>query len=205
MDANRELAVFLVGTFTAACITGLAGFAFGLVAAAIWLHVLTPAQATPLIVAYALIVQGYAVFAPVTEPQPPLHGLLRPALPQLPRAGRLADTGIGILNGIVGAATGLAGIAVVIWAGMRGWSRDEQRAMFQPVGVATFLMIALWLGGSGDVSLDIVRMFLIGLPALVVSTGLGWWLYGRMDKAAFRKVILGLLLISGCLLIVSIR
>jgi len=34
-----------VGTFAAAFVTGLAGFAFGIVAAAVWLHFLAPAQA----------------------------------------------------------------------------------------------------------------------------------------------------------------
>jgi len=55
-----DLAIFLVGTFAAAFVTGLAGFAFGMVAAGIWLFALTPVQTTTLIVAYALLVQGYS-------------------------------------------------------------------------------------------------------------------------------------------------
>ena len=43
---SLDLAFFFIGTFAAALVTGLAGFAFGIVAAAIWLHVLSPAQAT---------------------------------------------------------------------------------------------------------------------------------------------------------------
>ena len=38
-----DFAIFLTGAFVAAYITGLAGFAFGMVAAAIWLYALTPA------------------------------------------------------------------------------------------------------------------------------------------------------------------
>src|SRR5947207_1980647 len=57
-----DLAIFLAGAFTAAFVVGLAGFAFGIVAAAIWLHALTPIQTTALIAAYALLVQGYAVW-----------------------------------------------------------------------------------------------------------------------------------------------
>jgi uncharacterized membrane protein YfcA len=57
-----DLAFFLVGTFAAALVTGLAGFAFGVVAAAIWLHVLSPPQATVFIVAFGLIVQGVSVW-----------------------------------------------------------------------------------------------------------------------------------------------
>src|ERR1700736_6774099 len=63
MDTSLfTLAVFVLGTATAALVTGLAGFAFGLVAAAIWLYALTPIQTTTLIVAYGLLVQGYAVW-----------------------------------------------------------------------------------------------------------------------------------------------
>ena len=57
-----ELAIFLGGTFAAAFVTGLAGFAFGMVAASIWLYALTPLQASILILAYGLLVQGYAVW-----------------------------------------------------------------------------------------------------------------------------------------------
>ena len=37
-----DLAFFSAGTFAAAFVTGLAGFAFGIVAAAVWLHFLAP-------------------------------------------------------------------------------------------------------------------------------------------------------------------
>ena len=57
-----DLAIFLIGTLAAAFVTGLAGFAFGMVAAGIWLFALTPVQTTTLIVAYALLVQGYSTW-----------------------------------------------------------------------------------------------------------------------------------------------
>src|SRR5258707_8640876 len=57
-----DLAIFLVGTFAAAFVTGLAGFAFGIVAAGIWLYALTPSQTSALIVVYGLLVQRYAVW-----------------------------------------------------------------------------------------------------------------------------------------------
>src|SRR2546427_12578163 len=57
-----DLGLFAAGTFAAAFVTGLAGFAFGIVAAAVWLHFLAPAQAAALIVAFGLIVQGLSVW-----------------------------------------------------------------------------------------------------------------------------------------------
>ena len=80
---------------------------------------------------------------------------------------------------------------------MRGWPKDEQRAVFQPVGVALFLIGAAWLGGSGTVDRASLELFLIGLPGVLVGTWLGLRLYGRLDEAAFRKVVLVVLLISG--------
>jgi uncharacterized protein len=237
--------VFLVGTFVAAFVTGLAGFAFGMVAAGIWLHALSPAEATTLIVAYALLVQGYAVWKlrrsiDVARIAPfivgsavgipagilalrwvsPTHlrmgagallvlfsvyNLARPQLPVLKAAGPTADAGIGILNGVLGGAMGLGGILPTIWSGMRGWSRDEQRAVFQPTAVATFLMTILCLGGLGIITRESTSLFVIGLPALVAGTWLGWKLYGHLDEASFRKVVLVLLLVSGLTLLISGR
>ncbi|HYC64846.1 MAG TPA: sulfite exporter TauE/SafE family protein [Reyranellaceae bacterium] len=235
------LALFAVAAFAAAFVAGLAGFAFGLVAMAIWLHLLTPTQVAILITGYALIVQGQAVWklrrairprrllpfvlggllgVPLgvellrVVPAEPmrvgigiflivfsLYSLLRPALPQLKGERPLADGGIGVLSGVIGGSTGLATILPTIWSTLRGWPKDEQRAVFQPVGVALFVVVALWLGGTGTVDRASLELFLIGLPFVLVGTWLGLKLYGRLDEAGFRRVVLIVLLISGVALV----
>src|SRR5437870_3798916 len=57
-----DLTVFLIATFGGGLIAGLSGFAFGLVAASLWLYILSPVQTATLIVAFGLIVQGYSVW-----------------------------------------------------------------------------------------------------------------------------------------------
>jgi uncharacterized protein len=52
------------------------------------------------------------------------------------------------------------------------------------------------------VTADTVRLFLIGLPALLAGSWLGLRLYGKLDEAAFRKIVLALLLMSGLALVV---
>jgi uncharacterized protein len=126
-----------------------------------------------------------------------LYALLRPAFPKVEAGGAAADAGIGFLNGVLGGITGLAGILVTIWCGLRGWPKDLQRTVFQPVAVAIFLMSALWLGAKGEITPDTIKLFLIGLPALLAGTWLGLKLYGRLDEASFRKVVVLLLLLSG--------
>jgi uncharacterized membrane protein YfcA len=134
-----------------------------------------------------------------------LYAWFRPAINPVKAGGAAADAGVGFLNGVLGGMTGLAGILVVIWCGLRGWPKDVQRTVFQPVAVAIFLMSALWIGARGAITPDTVKLFLIGLPDLLAGTWLGLKLFGRLDEAAFRKVVLVLLLASGIVLMVQAR
>ena len=236
-----ELPLFLVATFAGALVAGLSGFAFGLVAASIWLYILTPLQTATLIVAFGLIVQGYSVWklrnaldwkrlwpfvtgaaigVPVgvsvlTWANPAhvravvgiflvlysLYALFRPTMAPVKAGGAVADAGVGFLNGMLGGMTGLAGILVTIWCGLRGWPKDMQRTIFQPVAVAIFLMSALWIGARGAITAYTIKLFLIGLPVLFAGNWVGLKLFGRLDEAMFRKVVLVLLLASGVVLV----
>jgi uncharacterized membrane protein YfcA len=66
-------------------------------------------------------------------------------------------------------------------------------------------MSAVWLGVGGSFGGDTARLFLLGLPALLLGTWLGLTFYGRLDDAAFRKVVLVLLLVSGGALLLQYR
>ncbi len=121
------------------------------------------------------------------------------------RGGAAADAAVGVFNGILGGATGLAGIIVTIWCGVRGWPKDVQRTAFQPTGVAVFAMRAVWLGTRGEIGRETIWLFVMGLPALAAGIWLGLKLYGRFDESGFRKVVLFLLLGSGLALVVARR
>jgi len=224
---SLELPLFVVATFAGAFVAGLSGFAFGLVAASIWLYLLVQGYAVwklrtsldwtklwPFVLGAAL---GVPVGVSILTWANPAHvragvgaflvlyslyALLRPAIAPIKAGDAVADAGAGFLNGMLGGITGLAGILVTIWCGLRGWPKDVQRTVFQPVAVATFLMSALWIGAKGAITPDTIKLFLVGLPALLAGTWLGLKLFGRLNEAAFRKVVLVLLLASGVFLII---
>lgn len=236
-----ELPLFLLATFAGAFVAGLSGFAFGLVAASLWLYVLTPLQSASLIIAFGLLVQGYSVWklrsavdwrklwpfvtgaalgvpAGVTlltwaDPRSvriavgliliaySLYAFFRPQLKLAAAVPPAADAAVGFFNGVLGGLTGLAGIIVTIWCNLRGLPKDVQRATFQPVAVVVFAMAALWLGVRGSLTIETAKLFLLGLPFLFAGTWLGLKLFGRIDEAAFRKVVLGLLFVSGVALL----
>lgn len=235
------LTLFLVSAFVGGITTGLAGFAMGLVVSGVWLHVLTPAQTTALIIGYGLFVQahgvwtfrraadlrrviplvlGGAVGVPLgivllTQLDPvylrrlvgvllvsySLYGMWQPRLRPL-RAGPPADAAIGLVNGILGGMTGLAGPIIVIWCQLTGVPRHAQRAIFQPVILAAFVLTAAGLAWKRDLTMDVLVLFGLGLGPVAAGIWLGAKLYGRLDEAGFRRVILILLLLSGLVLLV---
>jgi uncharacterized protein len=133
-----------------------------------------------------------------------LYGLARPALKPV-QAGMPMNVGIGFLNGVLGGLTGLAGLIVTVWCQLRGWPKDAQRAVYQPVILAAFVLSAISLSVAGVVTSGTAKLFLLGLPFLAAGSWIGHSLYGKLDDAAFRKVALVLLLVSGVALIVPMR
>lgn len=242
MDGLTLDLLFLLATFAGAFVAGLSGFAFGLVAASIWLYILAPVQSASLIVAFGLLVQGYSVWklrhaldwrklwpfiagaafgvpAGVTvltwsDPRIvrvtvgvflvlySLYAFFRPTLKPFTAGGGAADAGVGFVNGVFAGLTGLAGILVTMWCAIRGWPKDVQRTIFQPVAVAVFLLSAFWLGARGTITMETVKFFVMGLPAVVAGTWLGLKLFGRIDEATFRSIVLALFFVSGIALII---
>ena len=58
-----------------------------------------------------------------------------------------------------------------------------------------------WLGralvGTGSITPDTGRLFLIGLPGLLLGHTLGLKYFDTLGEAGFRRIVLALLLVSG--------
>jgi uncharacterized membrane protein YfcA len=124
------------------------------------------------------------------------YGLAQPAFRPL-KAGVAADSSVGFFNGVLCGLTGLPGFIITVWCQLRGWSKDVQRAVFQPVMLAASTMTGLSLAAVGTITVETGKLYLIGLPAMLGGLWLGFRLYGTLDDAAFRKVLLFLLVVSG--------
>ena len=129
-----------------------------------------------------------------------VYMLRRPSMPVVrlpPTGGRIADSAVGLLGGFMGGTTSLNGLFPTLWCGLRGWSKTEQRGVFQPYILIVHAMTLFWLGGVGGLDMRTGRDVLLCIPALVVG---GWWgyrLFHRVSDEGFRKMILVLFLISG--------
>jgi uncharacterized membrane protein YfcA len=133
-----------------------------------------------------------------------LYSLIRPAFKPV-QANFPADFGVGIANGLISGLTGLGGVAVTVWCQLRGGQKDALRAIFQPVLFVTFVMTTISFAVAGAFTADTLKLYALALPVLIAGIWSGFGLYGKLDDAAFRKVILVLLLASGVALIVPVH
>jgi hypothetical protein len=104
---------------------------------------------------------------------------------------------------MLGGLTGLGGIVSTISCQWRGWPKDVQRAVFQPVLFVAFVVISMSQAVAGTVTKDTLMLYALGVPFMIAGLWSGFRLFGTIDDETFRKSVLGLLLFAGLSLIVS--
>jgi uncharacterized membrane protein YfcA len=130
-----------------------------------------------------------------------IYGLTRPMFAPI-KIGVASDIAIGISNGLLGGLTGLGGIISTISCQLRGWPKDVQRAVFQPVLFVAFVAISISQAVAGSITADTLKLYGVGVPFMVAGLWLGFRLFGKINDETFRKTVLALLLLAGLSLIV---
>jgi len=129
--------------------------------------------------------------------------LLLASLPALHWGGRFADGASGFAGGVMGGLAGLTGPVPTLWCNLRGWDKDTQRAIFQSFNMVMQIITLAGYAWAGQLDAAFWSMGVLVLPAVLVPAWLGTMLYTRLSDRVFRRVILGLLLVSGVLLVSS--
>jgi uncharacterized membrane protein YfcA len=117
--------------------------------------------------------------------------------------GRIADATVGFVGGVMGGMASLSGPAPTIWVQLRGWDKDEQRGVNQPFNMAVLATALASAGVAGFLDRTFLVWAAITLPTTLIGARLGLLLYGRIDDAGFRRIVLVLLGLSGATLIAS--
>jgi len=129
--------------------------------------------------------------------------LLARDLPPLRHGGRAADTIAGLIGGVMGGLAGLTGPVPTWWCTLRRWDKDVQRSVFQSFNLAMHAITLASYGWTGMLTTEVGWVFALMLPAILLPTWLGARFYQRISEAAFRRLVLGRLLVSGCVLVGS--
>ncbi|WP_280152350.1 sulfite exporter TauE/SafE family protein [Piscinibacter sp. XHJ-5] len=129
--------------------------------------------------------------------------LMAPRLPRVRRGGRFADAIAGALGGVMGGIGGYTGVIPTLWCTLRGFDKDAQRAVVQNFNLAA---LAVAMGGylaGGVVTREMIPMFAVVAPAMLIPTLIGTRVYIGISEARFRQIVLALLTVSGVAMLAS--
>ena len=107
----------------------------------------------------------------------------------------------GLVSGILGAAYATNGPPAIIYGSLRRWPRSEFKSVLQSLFLINGIGILLWQGSSGLLTSEVGWFALFAFPGLALGAAIGYRVDKRLDHDQFQKVVLGLLLVLGVVLI----
>jgi len=116
------------------------------------------------------------------------------------QGNRLADAAIGAVGGVTGGLAAFPGAFVTVWCGMRGWTKDEQRAVFQPY-ILAMQLVALALLHSSVPAAPSRPSALILVPTAMLAAHLGIAVFRKLSNRQFNYMVYGLLIAAGVTLL----
>jgi len=129
--------------------------------------------------------------------------LLIAYMPPIRWGGRFLNGVAGWIGGILGGFGGFTGPIPTLWCTLRGWPKDQQRAVIQNFNLIMLAVAMISYLATGLVTTSMFPMMLLVVPSVLIPVWLGGRLYIKMNDAQFRRLVLGLLLLSGIAMIVS--
>lgn len=124
-------------------------------------------------------------------------------LPRITHGGRVADSVIGSIGGLMGGFGGVPAPVPTLWCALRGWTKDQQRSVFQTFNLVMHAstLTGFWI--SGLITGEVLELFMIVTPIMIIPTLIGIRLYRRVTDNSFRMILLSLLMLSGCAMLVA--
>ena len=114
------------------------------------------------------------------------------------------DATAGMLGGITGGAAAFPGAFVTIWCGLKGWSKERQRGVYQPF-ILLVQLAAIVLMAAPGVAIERTHFAFVGveyLPAMFLGCAGGMGFFRWLSDRQFARGVNALLLVSGVSLLV---
>ena len=124
-------------------------------------------------------------------------------LPRVNSGGKTADAAVGLLGGVMAPLSGFSGLAPALWATLRGYNKDEHRAVLQNfnlIVLSATLATNVW---TGRVRAEQWPQMAVVAGAMVLPAIWGSKIYVGMSAAAFRKTVLWLLVFAGAVMLAA--
>lgn len=109
----------------------------------------------------------------------------------------------GVAAGILGGAYNTAGPPLVIFGTLRGWTPQQFRSTLQAVFLTNSIAVLAFHYAAGLWSDEVAGFLKWTLPLLFLAAPLGYWINRRIHPEHFQRLLFGLLLALGVMLIWS--
>jgi uncharacterized membrane protein YfcA len=116
------------------------------------------------------------------------------------RQSPLCDAFAGFLGGVTGGAAAFPGAFVTIWCGLKGWTKERQRGVYQPFILIVQLVAIVIMSAFGRIdheprAFDFSGIFY--LPAMLLGSSLGFACFKWLNDRQFALAVNVLLIASG--------
>ncbi len=128
--------------------------------------------------------------------------LFKPGLAYLQQMNQRRTALIGFGGGLIGGLTAMPGALPTIWCDMHGLPKNQQRGLVQPFIAAMQIFALAMMVVRHDLSSKVLVELGLSIPALLAGSALGIFAFRSVNELMFRRIILGILFLSGVLLVV---
>lgn len=110
----------------------------------------------------------------------------------------------GFLSGVLGGSYGINGPPLVVYGNMRRWGAKHFRATLQAYFLPASFIGIIGYATKGLINSEVLKYFLVSLPAVFPAIFLGRYLNHRLKNASFFKYVFVGLILIGIFLIVEV-
>ena len=124
-------------------------------------------------------------------------------LPRITHGGKAADAVVGLLGGVMAPLSGFSGLAPALWATLRGYNKDEHRAVLQNfnlIVLSATVAVNVW---TGRVRADHWPKMAVVVASMILPALWGSKIYVGMSATQFRQTVLWLLVFAGAVMLAS--
>lgn len=109
----------------------------------------------------------------------------------------------GFSTGLIGALFSAGGPPTIIYATLSDWSKDGIKATLTTFFLFNSFLIITVYAISGLITTQIINLFLISAPSVLLGTIVGSACYNRMERDHFLKSVFFLLILMGIIMIIK--
>lgn len=117
--------------------------------------------------------------------------------------GRAVQGTVGFASGVLITSTGINGPPVVLAFQAQGMQPRAFRATLAAVFALQRVVALAMIGAAGLMRPEALGLAALGVPVVLLGWELGNRVFHRLDAALFRRLVLWLLVVSGCVTLLS--